>query len=74
MHIINSSVSSCSSPPPPPPTITEVIGAVISVLIIWLLTGVLVYEAIQRIINQDYEIDADVMLITAVGGVFVNVL
>ncbi|KAL5509440.1 hypothetical protein EMCRGX_G004816 [Ephydatia muelleri] len=51
----------------------EVVGAVISVLIIWLLTGVLVYEAILRIINQDYEIDADIMLITACGGVFVNV-
>ncbi|KAL5509444.1 hypothetical protein EMCRGX_G004822 [Ephydatia muelleri] len=51
----------------------EVVGAVISVLIIWLLTGVLVYEAILRIINQDYEIDADIMLLTACGGVFVNV-
>ena len=53
---------------------TEVVGAVISVLIIWVLTGVLVYEAILRIINQDYEIDADIMLITACAGVFVNVL
>ncbi|KAL5509423.1 hypothetical protein EMCRGX_G004796 [Ephydatia muelleri] len=52
----------------------EVVGAVISVLIIWLLTGVLVYEAILRIVNQDYEIDADIMLITATGGVFVNIL
>ena len=51
----------------------EVVGAVISVLIIWLLTGVLVYEAILRIINQNYEIDADIMLLTAAGGVFVNV-
>eukprot|EP00731_Ephydatia_muelleri_P013406 Em0007g716a len=51
----------------------EVVGAVISVLIIWVLTGVLVYEAILRIINQDYEIDADIMLITACGGVFVNI-
>ncbi|KAL5509429.1 hypothetical protein EMCRGX_G004802 [Ephydatia muelleri] len=51
----------------------EVVGAVISVLIIWVLTGVLVYEAILRIINQDYEIDADIMLITACAGVFVNV-
>ncbi|KAL5509432.1 hypothetical protein EMCRGX_G004806 [Ephydatia muelleri] len=51
----------------------EVVGAVISVLIIWLLTGVLVYESILRIINQNYDIDADIMLIMACGGVFVNV-
>ena len=53
---------------------TEVVGAIISVLIIWVLTGVLVYEAIIRIIDQNYEIDADIMLITAGAGVFVNVL
>ena len=45
-----------------------------SVLIIWVVTGVLVYEAIMRCIHQDFEIDADVMLITACAGVFVNVL
>ena len=53
---------------------SEVIGALLSVLIIWLLTGVLVYEAILRLIHPDYHIDADVMLITACVGVFVNVL
>ena len=39
-----------------------------------MLTGVLVYEAILRIINQDYEIEADIMLITAAVGVAVNLL
>ncbi|XP_075244818.1 proton-coupled zinc antiporter SLC30A2-like [Convolutriloba macropyga] len=52
----------------------EVLGAVISVLLIWVLTGVLVYMAILRVINQDYEIDADVMLITAACGLAVNVV
>ena len=52
----------------------EVMGAVISVLIIWLITGVLVYEAILRVIHYDKDIDADIMLITACVGVFVNVL
>ncbi len=46
----------------------------VSVLIIWVLTGVLVYEAVLRSIHQDYDIDADIMLITACVGVFVNVL
>lgn len=31
----------------------QIIGAILSVLIIWLLTGVLVYEAIQRIVTPE---------------------
>ena len=53
---------------------TEVVGAVVSVLIIWVLTGVLVYEAVLRVIHQNFEVDANIMLITACVGVFVNVL
>ncbi len=54
---------------------TEVIGAIVSVLIVWVLTGVLFYEAIIRVINPDLiDVKADIMLITACVGVFVNVL
>ena len=53
---------------------TEVVGAVVSVLIIWVLTGVLVYEAILRVIHRTFEVNANIMLITACVGVFVNVL
>ena len=52
---------------------TEVMGAVVSVLIIWVITGVLFYEAIQRIIHPR-DVNANIMLITACVGVFVNVL
>ena len=52
----------------------EVVGAVVSVLIIWVLTGVLVYEAVLRVIHQTFEVDANIMLITACVRVFVNVL
>ncbi|CAL1295650.1 unnamed protein product [Larinioides sclopetarius] len=52
----------------------EVIGALTSVLLIWVVTGVLVYMAVQRIINEDYNIDAEIMLITAAVGVGVNVI
>ena len=52
----------------------EVVGAVVSVLIIWVLTGVLVYKAIIRCIEQEFEVDANIMLITACVGVFINVL
>ncbi|XP_065919320.1 proton-coupled zinc antiporter SLC30A2-like isoform X2 [Dysidea avara] len=51
----------------------EVVGAVISVLVIWVVTGILVYLAVLRILNQDYTINADIMLITAGASVAVNV-
>ncbi|XP_050669725.1 zinc transporter 2-like isoform X3 [Leptidea sinapis] len=52
----------------------EVIGALTSVLLIWVVTGILVYMAIQRVIYQDFEIDATVMLITSAVGVAVNLI
>ena len=53
---------------------SEVLGALVSVLIIWVLTGVLVYLAVQRVITQDFDINADIMLITAGIGLGVNIL
>ncbi|RWS31629.1 Zinc transporter 2-like protein [Leptotrombidium deliense] len=52
----------------------EVIGALTSVLMIWVVTGILVYLAVERIINKTYEVEADVMLITAAIGVLVNII
>lgn len=52
----------------------EVMGALLSVLIIWVLTGVLVYEAILRIKYTDFPIDPVIMLITSGAGVFVNII
>ncbi|CAH2102056.1 unnamed protein product [Euphydryas editha] len=52
----------------------EVIGALTSVLLIWVVTGVLVYMAIQRVIYKEFEIDATVMLITSAVGVAVNLI
>ncbi|XP_056645058.1 proton-coupled zinc antiporter SLC30A2-like [Diorhabda sublineata] len=52
----------------------EVIGALTSVLLIWVVTGILVYMAIQRIIYETYEVDAVVMLITSGVGVVVNIV
>lgn len=42
----------------------EVLGALASVMLIWLLTGVLVYEAINRVINPQ-PVDGKIMFITA---------
>ena len=54
--------------------LTEVMGALISVLMIWVVTGVLVYMAVERVISKEYEIDATIMLITSGLGVGVNIL
>ncbi|KAF5283402.1 hypothetical protein FQA39_LY04778 [Lamprigera yunnana] len=52
----------------------EVIGALTSVLLIWVVTGVLVYLAIERVIEKKFEIDAEIMLITSGVGVIVNII
>ena len=52
----------------------EVIGALTSVLLIWVVTGILVYLAVQRVIDQDFEINAEIMLITSGIGVLVNIV
>ena len=52
----------------------EVVGATISVLMIWVVTGILVYVAILRIINDEHNIDAKIMLITSGVGVGVNIM
>ena len=54
--------------------IAEVMGALVSVLMIWVVTGVLVYMAVQRVVTGEYEIDATVMLITAGIGVGFNIM
>ncbi|EPB89027.1 hypothetical protein HMPREF1544_04150 [Mucor circinelloides 1006PhL] len=51
----------------------EVIAALVSVLTIWVLTGVLVMEAIERL-RKPQVIDAKLMCITASIGVLVNVI
>ena len=52
----------------------EVIGATVSVLLIWVVTGVLVYAAILRIVEGEYEVDGRIMLITSGVGVGVNII
>ncbi|XP_073522765.1 proton-coupled zinc antiporter SLC30A2 [Phyllobates terribilis] len=52
----------------------EILGALLSVLSIWVVTGVLVYLAVQRIISGDYEIEGEAMLITSGCAVAVNIL
>jgi len=52
----------------------EVLGALLSVLMIWLITGVLVYMAVLRILHNEHKVDAPVMLITSSIGVAFNII
>ena len=52
----------------------EVVGALTSVLMIWVITGILVYLAAVRLINHEYDVNPKVMLITAGLGVLVNIV
>uniref|UniRef100_A0A8R1HVP2 Uncharacterized protein n=1 Tax=Caenorhabditis japonica TaxID=281687 RepID=A0A8R1HVP2_CAEJA len=52
----------------------EVLGALTSIIILWVLTTVLVVIAIQRIVNNEHDVDSDVMLITACVGVAFNIV
>ncbi|XP_070260513.1 proton-coupled zinc antiporter SLC30A2 [Myotis yumanensis] len=52
----------------------EILGALLSVLSIWVVTGVLVYLAAERLISGNYEIEGKTMLITAGCAVAVNII
>ncbi len=52
----------------------DVLGAFLSVFMIWIVTGILVYLAIERIVTADYDINAPIMFITAGLGVCVNIM
>ncbi|XP_036910439.1 zinc transporter 4 isoform X2 [Sturnira hondurensis] len=54
--------------------LVEVLSAMISVLLVYMLMGFLLYEAVQRTIHMKYEINGDIMLITAAVGVAVNII
>ncbi|KAM9838233.1 proton-coupled zinc antiporter SLC30A8 [Aulostomus maculatus] len=52
----------------------EILGALLSVFTIWLVTGVLVYLAVERLISNDYTIKSTVMLITSGCAVLANII
>lgn len=57
-----------------PGSSSEILGALLSVLSIWVVTGVLVYLAVERLISGDYEIKEETMLITSGCAVVVNIM
>ncbi|NXP66549.1 ZNT8 protein, partial [Chloropsis cyanopogon] len=52
----------------------EILGALMSMIIVWMVTGVLTYLACLRLLHPDYDIDATVMLITSACAVLTNIL
>ena len=52
----------------------EVIGALTSIVLIWGLTICLITEAVERVINQNFEINRYFMLGTAIFGLLCNLL
>ncbi|XP_067867566.1 proton-coupled zinc antiporter SLC30A2-like [Heterodontus francisci] len=53
---------------------SEILGTLISVLSIWVMTGVLVYLAAERLVSRQYEINGGIMLITSGCAVAVNIV
>ncbi|KAH3712690.1 hypothetical protein DPMN_072443 [Dreissena polymorpha] len=53
---------------------TEILGALMSILFLWVVTGVLCYMAVERVIDRTFEVNATIMLITAACGVAFNLL
>lgn len=52
----------------------EVVGAIVSILGIWSLTAILFYLAIDRLISNDYDINADTMMIVSAIGIAMNIV
>ncbi|BES95479.1 zinc ion transmembrane transport [Nesidiocoris tenuis] len=52
----------------------EVLGALLSISVIWILTGIFVYLAVERLIKGDFEIHADAMLIVSAIGIVINMI
>ncbi|XP_030383722.1 zinc transporter 2 [Scaptodrosophila lebanonensis] len=52
----------------------EVIGAMISVYLIWVITLILVWLAIQRLWTGEHDVDAIIMLITSALGFLFNLI
>jgi len=53
---------------------TEVLGALASILGIWLLTAMLVVVAIERIYSQEFELDVNVMMCISAIGIGINIM
>lgn len=52
----------------------EVLGAITSVFFIWLLTAFLCYFSVNRLIENDFDIDARTMMVISAIGILINIV
>ncbi|XP_040092396.1 zinc transporter 8-like [Oryx dammah] len=52
----------------------EILGALLSILCIWVLTGVLVYLTCERLLYSGYQIQATLMIIVSSSAVAANII
>ncbi|KAL6543964.1 Metal tolerance protein 1 [Orobanche gracilis] len=52
----------------------EILGALVSIQLIWLLTGIIVYEAIVRIVQSTGEVQGFLMFLVSSFGLLVNII
>ncbi|KAK2353451.1 cation efflux superfamily protein [Trifolium repens] len=52
----------------------EILGALVSIQLIWLLTGIIVYQAIDRLVTGSQEVDGFLMFLVAAFGLVVNII
>lgn len=52
----------------------EVLGAIISVFGIWLLTAFLCYFSVNRLIENNFDINASTMMVISAIGILINIV
>lgn len=52
----------------------EILGALVSIQLIWLLTGILVYEAIVRLVQETGDVQGFLMFLVSAFGLLVNII
>jgi zinc transporter 2 len=52
----------------------EILGALVSIQLIWLLTGIIVYQAIDRLVTGSQDVDGFLMFLVAAFGLVVNII
>ncbi|KAL9245450.1 hypothetical protein vseg_019104 [Gypsophila vaccaria] len=52
----------------------EILGALVSIQLIWLLAGILVYEAVLRLIHESGDVDGFLMFLVSAFGLAVNII
>lgn len=52
----------------------EILGTLVSIQLIWLLAGILVYEAVERLIHSTGEVHGVLMFAVAAFGLVVNII